>query len=260
LVLSTRYLFSRLLRPFEIATVCDVGSLDGADSLLFRRMLPTARILALEANPRNFELMKADEELRRESIHVMPFAASDRDEEAPFYVVRANYSGGRDRGRRGMSSLHKRHDESQLDKVVQVRTVRLDSLLGAEPLVDGPIALWIDTEGMALEVIRGAAGVLQSTRMLHVEVETERCIGRNQKLFVDVEKTLTEAGFILLATDRPQRQMQFNALFVRADVCRQKAGTIRWWTRAVRLRRIVTHAGARVVPAKLWRMLVALAH
>jgi FkbM family methyltransferase len=260
LIVNTRRLFLRLLRTFDIATVCDVGSMDGSDALLFRRALPTADILALEANPRNFALMEADQELRRQSIRILPFAASDRDSEAPFFVVNAVYAIGRDRGRRGMSSLHRRSDGSRLAEVVQVRTVRLDTLLAAEALANGPIALWIDTEGMALEVIQGASGVLESTRMLHVEVETKPCIGANQKLFADVEKTLVEAGFVLLARDQPQHHLQFNALYIRADLRRAKAGEILWWTRAARLRRIAAHAGLRFLPGKVRRMLATLTH
>ena len=158
-----------------------------------------------------------------------------------------------------MSSLHRRSDGSRLEEV-RVRTVRLDKLLAAESLANEPIAFWIDTEGMALEVIRGASGVFQSTRMLHVEVETKPCIGANQKLFADVEKTLIEAGFVLLATDRPQHHLQFNALFIRADHRRAKAGEIRWWTAAVRLRRIVAHTTLRFMPGRLRRRLVALSH
>ena len=60
-IVSTRRLFCRLLRTFDIATVCDVGSMDGADALRFRRALPNAAVLALEPNPRNFALMAADD-------------------------------------------------------------------------------------------------------------------------------------------------------------------------------------------------------
>src|SRR6185295_12354285 len=160
--------------------------MDGSDALVFRRMLPRARILALEANPWNLALMEADDDLRRGSIRILPLAASDRDSEAAFFVVRADYRVGRDRLRRGMSSLHKRADESLLAEVLPVRTVRLDNLLAAESLVDRPVALWIDAEGMAFEVICGAAGSLRFTRMLHVEVENEPIIGTDQKLFADV--------------------------------------------------------------------------
>jgi FkbM family methyltransferase len=205
-------------------------------------MLPRARILALEANPRNVALMEADDALRRGSIRILPLAASDRDSEAPFFVVRADYRLGRDRLRRGMSSLHRRADESLLAEVVPVRTVRLDNLLAAESLVDRPVALWIDTEGMAFEVIRGAAGSLRFTRMLHVEVENEPIIGTDQKLFTDVERILSDAGFAVLATDQAPESLQFNVLFVRTDLLRARGREIRFWATVARVRRAVADA------------------
>jgi FkbM family methyltransferase len=244
-------LFSRLLRPFEIATVCDIGSLDGADALLFRRMLPTADILALEANPRNFELMETDERLRRKSIRILPLAASDHDAEAPFYIVRAEYSRGRDRARRGMSSLHRRHDGSQLAEVLVVPTVRIDTLLASESLAGAPIALWIDAEGKGPEVIRGAAAVLPITRMLHVEVETKPVIGANQRLFDDIEKVLEDAGFALLATDEPPTAHQFNALFVRVNLLSAKAAEIARHVGGARLRHRIRTTVLPLLPGRM---------
>jgi FkbM family methyltransferase len=255
LVLSTRYLFRRLLRTLEIETVCDVGSMDGSDALLFRRMLPRARILALEANPRNLAHMEADENLRRSSIRIFPFAASDNDSQAPFFVARADYRKGHDRFRRGMSSLHNRADDSRLLEVVQVRTVRLDNLLAAESLVDRPVALWIDTEGMAFEVICGARRSLRFVRMLHVEVEIEPIIGANQKLFPDVERVLAEAGFAVLATDQAPESLQFNVLFVRTELLCANAGEIRSWATVARARHLVADAVSMLVPQRIARML-----
>jgi FkbM family methyltransferase len=90
LIVNTRRLFCRLLRTFDIATVCDVGSMDGSDALLFRRVLPRAAILALEPNPGNFALMAADTRLERAGIRVSPAAASDRGSLAPFFVIAAD--------------------------------------------------------------------------------------------------------------------------------------------------------------------------
>ena len=158
MIVDTRRLFCRLLRTFDVTTVCDVGSMDGSDALRFRRALPNATILALEPNPRNFALMEADERLLGEGIRLMPVAASDRAATADFFVVAADYSPADHTAWRGMSSLHRRSDASVLAEVVRVRTARLDELLVGEALDAGPIALWVDTEGMAYEALSGAAG------------------------------------------------------------------------------------------------------
>jgi FkbM family methyltransferase len=231
--------------------------MDGYDALLFRRALPTADVIALEPNPRNFALMQADERLRRQHIRILPLAASDQDTEAPFFVVNAEYAVNRDLPRRGMSSLHRRSDSSLLAEVVQVRTIRLDSLLDAENHGTGHLALWVDTEGMAFETISGAAGVLGRTRLIHVEVETVPCIGVKQRLFPDVERTLLDAGFVLLATDGPATAPQFNALFVRADLLSTKAGEIRWQVARARFYRSVKKAVSPLVPPRFRRFLVS---
>jgi FkbM family methyltransferase len=254
-VVSTRRLFARLLRTLDVTTVCDVGSMDGTDAEFFRRQLPDANILALEPSPRNYALMRQDERLRAHRIRVLPFAASDQESDAPFFVVQAEYEEGKNRYPRGMSSLHRRSDDSVLAEVVSVRTVRLDRLLIDERLADGALAFWIDTEGMAYEVIKGAHGVLANARLLHVEVETTPCIGSNQRLFPDVLRCLEEAGFDLLATDQPRNYRQFNALFVRCDLLRNCAAPIRAWLALAWLWRGAASGLQRFVPPAVRRRL-----
>ncbi|MGI9234251.1 MAG: FkbM family methyltransferase [Woeseiaceae bacterium] len=260
MILNTSRLFRRLLRTLDIETVCDIGSMDGSDALRFRQMLPNAKIIALEPNPINFALMEADQQLAEKSITIFPVAASDRTSDEPFYVVDADYEKGHDQYRRGMSSLHRPSDGSQLADVVQVCTTRLDQLLAAESLDEKPIALWIDAEGKALEVITGAEAILSSTPMLHVEVETEPIIGAEQKLFQHLEGMLGDAGFTLIATDQPIHHLQFNALFVRADALGPKAAPIRYWMIVMRLLRVLAQTASRFLPDKLLRKLVALTH
>lgn len=253
MIVDTRRLFLKLLRTLEIDTVCDVGSMDGSDALRFRHALPAADIVALEPNPLNFSLMERDRRLRERRIRVVPFAASDRDAEAPFFVVHAEYESQRDWALRGMSSLHRRADGSLLANIVPVRTARLDGLLAR----DGGqrIALWIDTEGMAFEAISGASGVLAATRLLHVEVETIPCIGADQRLLPDVERMLVANGFALLATDQPLASMQLNALFVRADLLRTNGVEIGWHLASGRLRRQVRKAVRPLLPPRVRRFL-----
>ena len=254
LIVDTRRLFLKLLRTFEIDTVCDVGSMDGSDSLRFRRALPAAEVIAFEPNPLNFALMQADPRLGVERIRLLPLAVSDRDSEAPFFVVGAEYARDRDLARRGMSSLHRRSDSSLIADVVQVHMTRLDDVL-ARGSASARIALWIDTEGMAYEAISGASGVLGRTEMLHVEVETVPCIGSDQRLLPDVERLLIEGGFVLLATDQPTSSMQLNALFVRSELLAARAAEIRWHVASERLRRRVTSAVRPLLPLRLRRYL-----
>ena len=193
MIANTRRLFSWLLRPMRIDVVCDVGSMDGADALRFRDLLPSARIYAFEANPENYERMAADPALRERSIQAVPFAVSDANGAAQFFLVGADYSGPN--VPRGMSSLYRRTDPFAPVRVAQVKTVRLDSFLANERTTHTRVALWIDTEGAAYEVIAGMQGALQQVQLLHVEVETAPLIGAEQKLYSDVKSLLDRMGF-----------------------------------------------------------------
>jgi hypothetical protein len=104
MILGTRHLFLRLLDTLSIDLVCDVGSMNGADALAFRRARPRARVVAFEPNPHNLEAMRADTRLPLACIELLPFAASDTDGVAPFHLVDADYR--QSHHRRGMSSLH----------------------------------------------------------------------------------------------------------------------------------------------------------
>lgn len=260
LIVDTRRLFYWLLRLVKPETVCDIGSMDGYDALRFRRALPEARVIALEPNPRNFALMAADERLQVNSIDILPVAASDLRSEQPFFVVAAEYSPGCDRFRRGMSSLHRRSDGSRLAEIVNVRTERLDELLATERRQGTTIALWIDTEGMAYEVIDGARAILPLTLMLHVEVETRPIIGRTQRVFEDVAAALSSAGFVKLATDQPVHYQQLNALYIRGDLLDSKSDEILYLTKLMQLRHKLASNVARFVPARVRRKLADVAY
>jgi FkbM family methyltransferase len=216
MVVNTHRLFAELLRPMRIDVVFDVGSMDGTDALRFRAAAPAARIHAFEPNPANFQQMQANPALRDGAITLMPLALTNYDGDAEFYITPAGYYP--DQGWRGTSSLYQRYDQPQLLTRARVKTARLDTLLARELSGQQRVALWIDVEGKAHEVIEGGAGVMQHVWLLHLEVETSLCIAPEQKFYPQVKALLHSAGFIELATDAPATQIQFNALFVRANL------------------------------------------
>jgi FkbM family methyltransferase len=215
-VLNTQRLFLQLLPLMRIDTVCDVGSMDGAEALKFRAAAPAARIHAFEPNPANLRLMQANRALLDNDINIVPLAVTNYDGYAQFYVTPAGYFPGE--SWRGMSSLYRRFDRPELLSSVAVKTARLDSVLAGELSPDLRLALWIDVEGKAHEVIEGAGGVMRHVWLLHVEVETSPCIAAEQSFYPQVKAQLRRAGFTELATDGEASQVQFNALFVRSQL------------------------------------------
>lgn len=251
MVVNTRHLFARLLSRLQISVVCDVGSMDGADALMFRDAAPGSSIYAFEPNPRNFQLMEANRALRERNIQLVPLAATNYDGEADFFLVAADYS--RREAARGVSSLHRRSGEWAPADVVRVGTVRLDSFLAGKCAPPARLALWIDTEGKAYEVIEGVTRMAHDLHMLHVEVETSPLIGANQRLYPEVKTLLERLGFAEVATDQARSKAQFNALFVRSDLPAVMRTRVQAWLVRAGLRQLIVAVVRRVCPACLRR-------
>jgi FkbM family methyltransferase len=226
MIVNTPHLFTKLLARSRINVVCDVGSMNGADALKFRDAVPEASVYAFEPNPENLRLMQANRVFQERDIQVVPLAAADFDGEAMFFLVDADYS--QNDSRRGMSSLYKREGDWASADAVPVKTTRLDTFLADKCTPDARLALWIDTEGKAFEVIEGIAGIAERVHLLHVEVETIACLDARQKLYSDVKARLEQLGFAELATDHTRSGIQFNVLFLRADL----SAVMQFWTMA----------------------------
>jgi FkbM family methyltransferase len=237
MIVNTRRLFIRLLSELRINAVCEIGSMNGTDSLNFRAALPEARIYALEPNPENFRLMSANSLLRERNIELVELAATNYDGAADFFLVEANYS--QDTPRRGMGSLYQRSDpRTPATSVVRVKTVRLDTYLGDKCASGTRMALWIDAEGKAYEVIEGLGAAARHVYLLHIEVETVPCIATDQKLYADVKALLQRLGFIELATDLARSDSQFNSLFVRRTLPARVQARVAASLMRARLRRV----------------------
>jgi FkbM family methyltransferase len=252
MIVSTRYLFAALLKPLAIDTVGDVGSMDGTDTLYFRRASGGARCYAFEPNPDNYRRMTNDARLIASDIHIVPLAASDHDGSAPFFLVPANDSLPRDQ--RGMSSLYLREQVEFRQGQIVVGTTRLDTFFEREEKHAARLALWIDVEGMAAEVVAGMRGIAAAVCLIHVEAETLACIGRDQKLYGDVARALNDMGFTEIATDRRVNELQLNAVFVRRDVATEHAGAIRLLLLRAWLRRRLAKLAYALFPSLVRRL------
>jgi FkbM family methyltransferase len=257
MIVNTQRLFTRLLARLQINVVCDVGSMNGADALIFRDAVPEATVYAFEPNPENLRLMEANRALQERNIQVVPLAVTNDDGEAKLFLVDADYS--QPDYRRGMSSLYQRAGKWAPAGVEPVKTTRLDSFLADKCPANVRLALWIDAEGKAFEVIEGIAGIAKHVQFLHVEVETSACIGSDQKLYPEVKALLEQLGFVEFATDQPSNGSQFNVLLVRSKLSagmqlRAKASLV-----DARLRYLLARAIRRVCPACLRRYQTARA-
>jgi FkbM family methyltransferase len=179
---STTVFFLKVLELLQPDVIADVGSRDGREARLFRSVVPRARILACEANPSLAARMAQDDMLRQDRVDVVSCAVSATDGTATLHVADREVFNG---------SLHPWCTRATLQQV-DVATRRLDRLITADP--EARLALWIDVEGHAFEVLEGAGSLLDQVVVAHVEVET-RPRWQGARLAGDIEAFMHGRGF-----------------------------------------------------------------
>lgn len=225
------YLLFQLFREVPCHLFLDVGSRDGESALRASRVIPDARFICFEARRANYERMRADPRIDREGFEVEHLALSDTDG-----VVRFNvYENPEAPRNTGLGSLRRRRDLDPVE-VEKVRAVTLDRYLSDSSADVRDLVLWIDVEGAALDVLRGAARSLASTNVIYVEVEVEE-IFEDTDTRADVVRYLGEHGFRELLFRPHGSGAVGDSIFVSEEVYRKHdiASRLRWWNARYRV-------------------------
>jgi FkbM family methyltransferase len=128
----------------------DVGANVGNHSLYFAEHF--ANVVSLEPNPRLFELLKLNAQLRR-NIHPLNIGASDVGREMSLAYDSSNWGGGH---------VWPEQPDASRAFTVPVSVRRLDDL---PELADHPVGLvHIDVEGHELRALKGAATLIKRSR------------------------------------------------------------------------------------------------
>lgn len=184
----------------------EVGAYDGALSMEIRQLLPSARIVAFEANPGNFQHFSTKIDHAAQGVEYVHSAVADAEGYREFQLFGENAEGLSKK-----SSLQRRSMPAQDQKSVRVPCVTLDSFFA--DTLPARVSLWIDVEGASREVLLGARTVLSHTHSALIEVEEER-FWENQWLAGNVTEFMEDQGFEAVGRDH-EYPKQYNILYKR---------------------------------------------
>lgn len=140
----------------------DIGSNIGYYSLIAKAIHPSLTVYSFEPLPAAFRYLKKNCELNHfNSVHCFPYALSDKEEHADFYIrVNPKFSFISDH-LYGDSSLNKKNNNHQRIKI-PIQCITLDQF-AAEHFSSEifPDLIKMDTEGSEDKVIRGGIQTLQ---------------------------------------------------------------------------------------------------
>ncbi|CCK79421.1 FkbM family methyltransferase [Desulfobacula toluolica] len=203
--LGTKFLFNLLLKYVKPEIVCDIGSMDGADAVRFKKILPASKVVLFEANPDNFASICNDANIKKYNITSFHELVWNENCQKDFFLEKASTVEGVDEHLRGMSSVFlKKSSNDNFTNSIKQKGVRLDSKI--TELGDfNSVALWIDVEGASYEILEGTAKIRQKIKLIHAEVETKE-IWKGQKTKSDVLALTNRMGYILMGYGRNKQQ------------------------------------------------------
>ncbi len=176
--------------------ICDIGSRDALEGIALLRELGGRHLHVFEANPNAASICR--ENLAKvapaEIVTFNEVAVTDQVGQLKFYPVNVNLSENKDIGFSSLLPINPDYTKRRR-KIVQdevhVQATTLDAYFTGKR---NPDILWVDVEGAELQVFRGAARVLQTVKLIHVEVSF-RPMQVGKPLFSEIESHLRERGF-----------------------------------------------------------------
>jgi FkbM family methyltransferase len=166
-----------LLLKHKVDLVLDVGANAGQTYDLFRQAGYDGKIVSFDPNPKIFAVLNRK---RGDNWEKQQLALSSTSGEAEFFTTAET----------GWSGLHRSLSKPTLDRF-KVRTERLDKIWSWDAR---SAFLKIDTEGHDLEVVRGAAGVMDRISLIMVEAVLDSRY-EGEPTFCQAVKGLAEFGF-----------------------------------------------------------------
>jgi len=211
-----RDLYQKLCVGLRPDWILEIGAHEALFSKQMSQLLPEAQIVAFEANPFVYERFKG--QVPKTVTYLNQAVGADTSPKTLFIprtipkrdgeisLLRAN----------PISSLKNRVAEGVSYEQVACECTTVDHVLERANRA-ATVALWIDVEGAAGDVLLGATQSLTNAIVaLFVEVETQSAWS-GQWLAEDVQSHLEAKGFVSLARDF-ETTWQYNEMFIRREL------------------------------------------
>jgi FkbM family methyltransferase len=177
------------LRPGD--TFVDVGAYFGYYSLLASKLVgKSGRVVAIEASPQNFTLLRQNLECNGvQNVRALNAAASDHEESIQLYSDMHRYTGC-------TTTMKEWADRYKLRPVCKVHALPLSVLLKPDEIQAARL-IKIDVEGGEWQVVSGMAEILPACRHdIEITVEvTPLCLDAHGRTFDDLLSIFTSQGF-----------------------------------------------------------------
>lgn len=196
--------------------ILDAGAYTGSEITLMKRFWPKCTVHAFEPVPELFEQLKNNVK-KYSNVYTYKFGIDATSGPKTFYL--SNQPG---ESKVSMSSSlrepkdHLKHDiETQFNKKMTINCLNLDEW-AKNNNVNKIDMLWLDMQGVELEVMKSAPEIMKTVKVVYTEVEFVEAY-KGQALWADIKIWMESQGFYLIARDfdLPSKFWFGNAIFAR---------------------------------------------
>ncbi|HSX13222.1 MAG TPA: FkbM family methyltransferase [Chlamydiales bacterium] len=196
----------------ENPVIVEAGGHYGTDTARFAKLWPKASIISFEPNPGAYTKLVM-ETLKYPNVQTFPIALGKYDGEAIFHVCYG--STGNNSIYEGASSLLAPADYMAIHYQgpdIHVSCRVLDHWC-EENNVNHVDFMWLDLEGMELQVLESSPKILGTVKAVLVETNFQE-FRKGMTLYPQLKKFMEDSGFILLCHSYVEG-LQGDALFIR---------------------------------------------
>lgn len=186
------------------AIIFDIGSCEGEDSIKYSRLFPSSKIYAVEALPNNINLLRKNlDKYRVTNVQILPFALSDKNGMAKFYISSGEPEHKEededwDYGNKSSSLLT---PSKNIDVIpwlnfrdsIDIQTKKLKDVcfeLGIQEID----FIHLDVQGAELKVLEGADDLIGQVKVIWLEVEAV-ALYENQPVKANIEQFMQKHNF-----------------------------------------------------------------
>lgn len=184
--------------------IFDIGACTGEDSVRYAKLFPNANVYSFEPREDNIEIMNGLlKDYGLKNITVVPVALSENKGIAKFYLSSGNpqnHEEDWDHGNKSSSLLppskHMKEYFSWLEfnSFIEVETDTLEDYCARNNIFKIDL-IHMDVQGAELSVLEGAKSILDSIKLIWLEVENVT-LYENQPLRWDIEIFMKENNFL----------------------------------------------------------------
>lgn len=201
-----------------IKTICDIGALHGMQAISLANAFPDARVFAFECNPTSI-IQTVFNTGFTPNIQVIPLGVWDENQIRTFFMIDA-YSGGASSFLPLNFNEPVTQDGNHNPVPITVGCITLQDFCRFTQIPHMDV-IWMDVQGAELNVLTGLGDLIHKVKAIHTEV-CFREYYQGQPLYPDIDKFLTERGFVCVHKDTyTEESLDTNVIYVNQNLSHQ---------------------------------------